>query len=286
MFVVSTRIPKELTGAYQYCQRLTRAHYENFPVASFLIPAAVRPHIAAVYAFARSADDFADELHDRDKLLDWQRQLHNCLHTPSENPIFRALAHTIQSFQLPVQLLDDLLTAFLQDLKINRYQTQEELLNYCRYSANPVGRIVLWLFGYRAEELFAYADSITSALQLTNFWQDISVDAKKNRIYIPREFQAQFGVKENQILEGIANQNTGRLILHLVQITGELYREGMPILKAMHGRLRWELKLTILGGMRILELVRRNRQRVLIKRPKLEKKDWGFIFSKALFNFG
>lgn len=283
---MSTGIPKELAGAYQYCQKLARTHYENFPVASFLIPAAVRPHVAAVYAFARTADDFADELQDRAKLLDWRRQLQNCLQTPSENPVFRALAYTIREYELPIQWLDDLLTAFLQDLEINRYQTLKELLNYCRYSANPVGRIVLWLFGYREENLFMYADSLTTALQLTNFWQDISVDAKKNRIYIPRDFQAQFGVKENQILEGIADQNTERLILHLIQITGELYREGMPILKAVRGRLRWELKLTILGGMRTLRLVRLNRKEILIRRPKLEKKDWCFIFSKALVNFG
>ncbi len=169
----------DLGSAYRYCQKISRSHYENFPVASLFIPADYRRHIAALYAFARTADDFSDEQHDRQSLLDWRARLLRCTQEKSQHPIFLALGHTIQCFDLPLSWLDDLLTAFLIDLDTNRYQTMEDLHHYCRYSANPVGRIILWIFGHRDEKLMRHSDSITTALQLANFWQDISVDIKR-----------------------------------------------------------------------------------------------------------
>ncbi|GAB4339782.1 MAG: squalene synthase HpnC [Calditrichia bacterium] len=276
------RIPDNLKQDYDYCLRLTRSHYENFPVASRLMPAHLQPHIAAIYAFARTADDFADESADRAALLNWRKELHNCLTRRSNNPIFRALAETIRIHQLPLEWLDDLLTAFLMDLEKNRYESLEDLLAYCRFSANPVGRLMLQLLGYREPELFNWADSITTALQLANFWQDISIDISKNRIYIPKDFQRKHGVSENQILKREVAPGWEPLMKELVNLTREMFRQGLPLLQAVNGRFKWELKFTYLGGLTILDKAETEIPNLLENRPVLKKSDWLKIALKSL----
>ena len=165
-------------------------HYENFPVGSVLIPKSVRPHVYSIYAFARTADDFADEpgLNVRERLAhlaDWEARLDACLSRP-DGPIFTALAETIRAHDLPVQWLKDLLAAFRMDVTTHRHQTHEDLLAYCAFSANPIGRLILHLFGYRGEHYARYSDALCSALQLANFWQDIAIDLSRDRIYIPK----------------------------------------------------------------------------------------------------
>ncbi len=264
----------DLISAYSYCQKITQSHYENFPVASLFIPANYRPHIFAIYAFARTADDFSDEEHDRRSLLDWRERLLRCTTEKPEHPIFLALGHTIRRFDLPLSWLDDLLTAFLIDLDTNRYRTMEDLHHYCRYSANPVGRIILWIFGYRDKELMNYSDFITTALQLANFWQDISVDIKKNRLYIPAEFLRKFQVSEQEIFQQRISHNFVQMINALVDYNYRLFKQGFPLVQKIEGRLQWEIKLTVAGGLEILKKVKHHLPHLLHDRPVLNRWDW------------
>lgn len=263
-----------LTSAYAHCIEITRNHYENFPVASFLIPSHLRKHIAAIYAFARTADDFADEMQDREKLEDWRAQLLRCTQEEPDNPVFLALANTIIEFDLPVQWLDDLLTAFKLDLDKNRFKSIEELESYCLFSANPVGRLVLWLFEYRSEEIMSYADQITTGLQLTNFWQDISIDLEKDKIYIPTDLLDQYHVGEDAILRQQSSPQFVDMMKELIQLTARYYEKGSPLLKLVRGRLKWELKLTVAGGKRILRMAELRKADLLNWRPALSKADW------------
>ncbi len=273
---------KEIQNAYRYCLRLAQSHYENFPVASILVPARLRPHIAAIYAFARTADDFADEEENREKVLQWREKLHQSLCSRPKDPIFLALSHTIKKFQLPWRWLDDLLTAFLMDLTKNRFQNWEELYYYCRHSANPVGRIVLWIFGYRDEKLMAYGDSITTALQLTNFWQDLSVDIPRNRLYIPTGTLQNHGLLPAEVLQRTVNGKFIPVLEELVGKTRALFQKGSELLTHLSGRLYWELKLTVLGGMTVLKKVEKYSENVLWSRPVLTKKDWGGILFRLV----
>ncbi|GAB4375844.1 MAG: squalene synthase HpnC [Calditrichia bacterium] len=270
--------------AYQYCLKITRNHYENFPVASILIPGKYRRHIAALYAFARIADDFADEERDRQKLENWRQQLYDSVRKENEHPVFIALADTIGKFDLPLEWLDKLLTAFMWDLEKKRYQNIEELFTYCRHSANPVGRILLWMFGYRSEEVFHYSDNITTALQLTNFWQDMSIDLEKDRIYIPQNLYAQLGISEENILNREYARNWGFLINALVKETQNLFIRGLNLLSIIKGRFRWELKLTILGGLTILRKVKQAQKVILHQRPVLGKRDWMEILFRSSYS--
>jgi squalene synthase HpnC len=272
------------TDAYRVCQEIARKHYENFPVASVLIPAHLRKHIAAIYAFARTADDFADEERDRKKLQDWRDKLWLSIREPSDHPVFIALADTIRTFEIPVQWLDDLLQAFLLDLDKNRFSSLQSLEKYCRYSAHPVGRLVLWIFGYRSEKVMLYSDRITSALQLTNFWQDISVDLKKDKIYIPTDFLEKFSISEREILEQKSTDNFSAMMEILISETEQMYLEGLQILHSVEGRLKRELQFTIAGGQKILEKTRNNRNRLLTYRPKLNKFDWLKISVNIILN--
>jgi squalene synthase HpnC len=273
-----------LEDSYSYCLNITKNHYENFPVASLVIPPFYRKHIAAVYAFARHADDFADEFQDKNKLLDWRKQLSECTKFPSDNPVFRALANTIHIFNLPMNWLDDLLTAFLLDFDKKRFTSFQELHDYSRYSANPVGRILLWLFKLRSEKLMQYADYITTALQLTNFWQDISIDLKKDKIYIPLNLLRRYRIDEEEIILQKFSPNFPGMVTVLFDYTGSLYKKGLPLLKSIPGRLRLELKFTIMGGMEILEKVNQNKEKLLYHRPALNGWDWIKILSRAFFN--
>jgi len=272
-------IPPELASDYHYCREITLSHYENFPVASFLLPKSVRVHVYPIYAFARHADDLADEYHDREGLLEWRVRLRRSV-TPGEkpeHPIFRALAHTIRSADLPLQLFDDLLTAFLMDLDKNRYNDLPELLHYCRFSANPVGRLILQLSGYREEKLFRYSDAICTALQLTNFWQDVRRDAAKGRIYLPQKFLRKFNISEKEINEGRYTPAFAAMLQELIAFTRQTFYQGLPLLKNVSLRLKWELKLTLTGGLRILQKIEQMDGDVFSRRPALIKIDWLLI---------
>ncbi len=256
---------------------MARAHYENFPVASRLVPGRMRPHVAALYAFARAADDFADEpAHDGRRLeaIDrWEARLDRCLAGEADHPVFVALSETIRRFELPDRLLRDLLDAFRQDCRVGRYDTWDELLDYCRRSANPVGRLVLILFGYRGEEEAALSDRICSALQLTNFWQDVPVDLRKDRIYLPTEDRLRFGVTENDLREGRLHEGLRRLLGEVVARTRRLYAEGLPLLGRTRGRLRLELRMVWIGGHLVLDRIERRGFDVFGARPALTRLD-------------
>jgi len=277
-----------LDSAYAHCAAIARQHYENFPVASRLVPARMRPHIAAVYAFARAADDFADEPGrapgERLRLLDaWREQLHRTARgdTPAE-PVFRALGNTIQACSLPVQLFDDLLSAFRQDVTVQRYDTWEHVLDYCRRSANPVGRLVLRIAGVDRLDADRASDALCSALQLTNFWQDFGADWRTGRLYIPREESSRFGALEADLAEGRMTPQWVSALAGSVSMTRALFTQGRGVTTFVTGRLKYELRATWLGGIRILDKVERSGHATLHHRPALGAMDIARISVSAL----
>ena len=285
----SSSTTRAVATAYAHCEALTRAHYENFPVGSVLVPKAMRPHVCSIYAFARTADDFADEpgLDARERLVllaDWEARLKACLAHP-DGPIFTALAETIRAYDLPVQLLEDLLAAFRMDVAIHRHQTHGDLLAYCAFSANPVGRLILHLFGYRGERYAQHSDALCSALQLVNFWQDIAIDFSRGRIYIPQDDLDRFGIAIADLREQRVTPQFRALMDALITRTYTLFQAGYPLLNAVHGRLRYELRLTYLGGMHILDKIRRNGYDIFRRRPTITKRDLFALAFKTLFFF-
>ncbi|MFH1740238.1 MAG: squalene synthase HpnC [bacterium] len=279
----------KIAAAYQHCLAITRGHYENFPVASWLLPKRLRPAVASVYAFARGADDFADEgdipAQERLNYLDdWQEQLEACVSQPTDSPVFLALGETIRQYELPVQPFRDLLTAFRRDVTVCRYATWESLLNdYCRFSANPVGRLVLLLFGYRDENLFVLSDHICTALQLANFWQDVSVDLEKGRIYVPIELMKEHGYSEDEFRGRVYNANFKSLHATLIEKTRLLFQKGARLPLLVGGRLGWELRFVWVGGMRILRKVEAHPE-VFNSRPVLAARDFpGFLIQACMY---
>jgi hydroxysqualene synthase len=246
---------RTLRAAYAHCEALAKLHYENFPVASHLLPAKLRPHVAAIYAFARTADDFADEpgyhASERLRLLrDWRAKLHDRSDRSNE---FIALHDTIDRFSLPMQLFDDLLNAFVQDVGTPRYSTWADVIDYCRRSANPVGRLVLRLSGYRNDRLDAASDAVCTALQLTNFWQDFAIDWSRGRLYVPEEI---WRAHNADIVSLDAKHMTSHWKAALADCgsrTAALFELGRPVCDGVSGRLRYELRATWLGGTRILD---------------------------------
>ncbi len=280
--------PKEIDEAFSYCEKITISHYENFPVASLFLPQEKRPYIQAIYAFARTADDFSDEgkfsIDERlQKLEDWNSQLELCFQRQSQHPIFIALEETVHKLNLPKELFSDLLTAFKMDLTKNRFENFDELLFYCKHSANPIGRLVLLVFGYRDEQLFEYSDNVCTALQLANFWQDVSVDKKKNRLYVPREEMKRFSYSEEKWSKGFVGENFSQLMKFQVERTKQLFYEGTELLEQVDKDLRLELRLVWFGGMRILRKIEKQNYDVFKQRPKLNANDKFVIFLKSLF---
>ena len=292
-----------VASAYAACERIARHHYENFPVASILLPAAMRPHIAAIYAFARAADDFADEGDappaDRLALLDdWGRRLASCVsreavghaipnpQSPTPNPqsdaIFLALGHTIRSRSLPVSLFEDLLSAFRQDVVTKRYRTWAEVMDYCRRSANPVGRLVLRVAGHADARLDGASDAVCTALQLTNFWQDLDRDWQKGRLYVPRDEFERLGASEAELDARVISAAWRDVLSEMAARTRRLFAEGRGVCDGLSGRLRYELRLTWLGGMRILDRLEQAGFDVFTARPTLGSSDapallWGAV---------
>ncbi len=265
-------------------------HYENFPVASVLMPAPLREPVEAIYAFARSADDIADEGNDppqtrHDKLKRYYEALEDIAqHKISPDPIFTRLAHAVKQHELPLGLLKDLLDAFTQDIDKNRYANFPELLDYCRRSANPVGRLLLHLYHAATPENCSLSDKICTSLQLINFWQDVAIDWQKNRIYLPKEDLERFGIEETHIAQEKCDAPWQALMSFQVTRARTMMQEGAPLARVLPGRVGWELRLVVQGGLRILEKIESAHYNIFQNRPTLEKRDWLCIGWRALTN--
>ena len=259
-----------LDEAFAHCEARVRGHYENFPVGLW-VPREKRRYVHAIYAFARAADDFADErMYEgmrAEKLDQWEARLHAAYEGRADDPIFMALAETVRTLAVPKELLLDLLSAFRQDTVKGRYATWEELHDYCRRSANPVGRLVLLLFGYREPALLPLSDSVCTALQLANHWQDLAVDLRKDRIYVPRQLLDRFGVKEWDLNAGRLTEAFKGLMAELLSRTRALFDDGRPLCDRVGRDLRFELRLTWLGGSGILDLIESVGYDVFRRRP-------------------
>ncbi|HEU4686838.1 MAG TPA: squalene synthase HpnC [Vicinamibacterales bacterium] len=291
----------DLQAAYAACARACRTHYENFPVASILLPRRMRPHVAAIYAFARAADDFADEgdrpIEERQRLLRmWRERLREAVagntstvQRPPEpgepahtREIFLALGVTVRRLQLPPALLEDQLSAFEQDLSTTRYATWAELFDYCKLSANPIGRLVLRIGGHAADDLDRWSDAICTALQLANFWQDVKSDYRRGRIYLPLDEMRAHRADERALEGHHVTPEWRDALAAAVGRTRTLFNDGQPLCDRLRGRLGWEIRLTWLGGTRILDRIEAIEFDVLNRRPTIGLADVPGLAAAAL----
>ncbi|HJT25235.1 MAG TPA: squalene synthase HpnC [bacterium] len=281
-------IPSELGEAYAACQKQAFGHYENFPVASLLLPKESQPHVAALYAFARTADDFADEEEYEGRRLKeinlWEKGLKDALKGKKAPPVLMAFAHTLRTFNISPFLPFSLLKAYRMDVANHRYSTWNSLLYYCRHSANPVGRMVLLISGIQDEKLYRSSDFICSGLQLINFWQDTAIDLKRKRIYYPLQELKKAGVRERNLLALEDSPEVRRMVQNAVDYTERFFQKGLPLLDAVPGRLKLELKATYLGGSGILKKIRRMDYNVLQHRPAWSAFDKVSLAWKALWS--
>lgn len=284
------RIPAErpsLEEARAYCRRLATSHYENFHVASWFLPARVRPHFYSIYAYCRIADDLGDEVGDREQslaLLDlWGRELDACYRGSARHPVFVALAETIRACDIPQKPFADLLVAFRQDQTVTRYRTMDDVLGYCEYSANPVGRLVLYACGYRVPEMFALSDFTCTALQLANFWQDVSSDYERGRIYLPLQDMEHYGVQESTIARCEATADFRELLRYEVGYTRGLFHKGLPLTRMVDRELALDLDLFSRGGLEILRAIERRQYDVLSERPVVSKSRKLGLVARALW---
>ncbi|MGP1676211.1 MAG: squalene synthase HpnC [Burkholderiales bacterium] len=263
-------------------------HYENFPVASVLLPAPLRYPVAVIYRFARSADDFADEgdlpASQRLAQLDDYRQGLKRLELgiAPEDALFSELAKIVREYRLPLQLFHDLLDAFAQDVVKKRYADYAELMDYCRRSADPVGRLLLHLFNAASERNFEQSDAICSSLQLINFWQDVEIDWRKDRIYLPQDEMRRFGVTERLIANGDASEPWQALMRFQVERARALIKSGAPLGRTLPGRIGLEIRTIVQGGLRILEKIDKAEGDVYHHRPVLRTYDWPLLLFRAL----
>ena len=264
-----------LEEAQAYCHRLATTHYENFHVASWFLPARLRPHFYSIYAYCRISDDLGDEVGNREQSLAllnfWGRELDACYRAETRHPVFVALAETIHACEIPKQPFADLLTAFRQDQTVTRYQSMEDVLQYCRYSANPVGRLVLYACGYRFPEMFLLSDFTCTALQLANFWQDVSSDYERGRIYLPLDDMRRYGVDEASIARREPTQAFRELLRYEVGYARELFSKGLPLISMVDKELALDLDLFSRGGLAILDAIEKRRYDVLTERPAISK---------------
>jgi squalene synthase HpnC len=274
----SYRIPEiapTLDEACAWCKQLAESHYENFHVASWFLPQELRTHFHAIYAYCRVSDDLGDEVGDSSAalaLLDfWGRELDACYDGRTRHPVFVALAQTIRECSIPKEPFADLLVAFRQDQTVTRYETMDDVLAYCRYSANPVGRLVLYACGEANEENFRLSDLTCTALQLANFWQDVRVDYAKGRIYIPQKDIDFFRVSEEQIAEGVATPEFRGLMRSEVDYARTLFEKGLPLIGMVNRDLALDLDLFSRGGLEILRAIERRGFDVLSARPAISK---------------
>jgi squalene synthase HpnC len=274
----SYRIPAvapSLDQARAYCKNLAESHYENFHVASWFLPRALRPHFHSIYAYCRISDDLGDEVGDRAAslaLLDlWGRELDACYEGRARHPVFVALAETIRACSVPKEPFADLLVAFRQDQTVTRFPTMDDVLAYCRYSANPVGRLVLYACTEVNEENFRLSDATCSALQLANFWQDVRLDLGKGRVYLPQADMQRFGVTEETISAGSVTPEFRALMRHEVDYARSLFGQGLPLIDRVNRELALDLDLFSRGGLEILRAIEQRDYDVLSARPAISK---------------
>jgi len=281
------------SAAQQGCSFMSVEHYENFPVASWLCPARLRPPITAIYWFARVADDLADEgTADADQrradLFDYRAELARVAAGGDPGPrwphVYQPLAAAIRLHRLPIQLLDDLLDAFIQDTGNPLYPDRSAIMDYCRRSANPIGRLLLHLYGIKREGALARSDAICSALQLINFWQDLSIDLPRGRCYVPRVDASRHGLDAAALRAGPPTAAERALVRDLCDWAGTLMRQGAPLARELPGRIGWELRLVVQGGLRILEKIAAMDYATLSQRPVLSRGDAPRLLWRALFD--
>jgi squalene synthase HpnC len=273
--------PPTLAEARAWCKHLAESHYENFHVASWFLPKALRPHFHAIYAYSRVSDDLGDEVPDRAAalaLLDlWGRELDACYEGRARHPVFVALGETIRACSIPKKPLADLLVAFRQDQAVTRFASMQDVLAYCRYSADPVGRLVLYACGeagdQHAEERFRLSDLTCSALQLANFWQDVRVDFTKGRVYLPQDDMKRFGVTDDTIATGIATPEFRALMRYEVNFARAMFEKGLALIGMVGRDLALDLDLFSRGGLEILRAIERQDYDVLSARPSISKAD-------------
>jgi squalene synthase HpnC len=274
--------PVTLEQAYAYCAGLARSHYENFTIASWLMPRAMRPHMHAIYAYARIADDFADEEHDLARLDGWEHELDLAYAGTPRHPVFVALADTVRRFDIPRQPFADLLRAFRSDVRFAGFETMDDLLGYARYSANPVGHLVLYLFGFRDARRQQLSDRICTGLQLANFWQDVAIDWGKGRVYFPRQDMARFGYTAAKLGAGIADDSFIALMRHEIEFARNLLSSGAALHELVGPRLRRDILMFAGGGLAILRAIERAGYDVFRARPRLHKLDYLLLGWHAL----
>ena len=273
-YAIPTVAPS-LAEARQYCRKLATNHYENFSVATWFLPKRLRQHFYNVYAYCRISDDLGDEVGDPRaslQLLDaWQQELGACYAGSPKHPVFVALSETVQAFEIPKHEFSDLLTAFRQDQTVTRYKSFDDLLGYCKNSANPVGHLVLYLCGYKDSERQLLSDFTCTALQLANFWQDVSVDYAKGRIYLPLEDLHRFAVSEDDIAH---QRNTSAFVEMMkfeVERAREWFRQGLPLIQKVSRELAVDIELFSRGGQEILNAIEAQGFAVLGRRPVISK---------------
>jgi squalene synthase HpnC len=275
-----------LQEAQQYCAHLAHSHYENFSVASWFLPKHLRQHFFNVYAYCRISDDLGDEVGDPAaslQLLDqWEQELNACYSGNPRHPVFVAMAETVKQFDIPQHEFSDLLRAFRQDQTVTRFETFADVLAYCRYSANPVGHVVLYLCGYRDPERQQLSDFTCTALQLANFWQDVTVDYDKGRIYLPLEDLRRFGVSE----EDIAAKHNSEVFRSMLQFevtrVREWFAQGVPLIAKVDRELALDLDLFTRGGQEILDAIEKRNFAVLGNRPSISKSRKLSLVARAL----
>ena len=280
----------DLAGAEKITRRLAHSHYENFSVVSILLPRKLRQDFCNIYAFCRVADDIGDEIGDRNESLrllgEFKEVTRACFAGKSDTALFTALAGTIRKYDIPIQPFLDLIDAFEQDQRIVRYETFGQVVDYCRRSADPVGRLVLYMCGHRDARRQELSDKICTALQLTNFWQDVRRDIlDRDRIYLPRDSMERFGVTETQIREGRCDQHYRDLIRFEVDRTEKLFDDGEALLPLLDGSVRAQIALFAKGGRAILRAIRNQDYDTLSRRPSLSKWQKGGLILSALSGY-
>ena len=262
-----------IADSYGYCERLAKRHYENFLVGSLLLPKDKKRHLYAIYAFCRITDDLGDDyLGNRTEALNyWEKQTMECFTGEPQHPSMLALQHTVNLHNMPVEPFLKLIEANRMDQLKNTYRTFGELEFYCNHSANPVGHMVLWLFGYRDKERQNLSDHICTALQLTNFWQDIRRDLTLGRIYIPIEDIERFGYSTHELLQGKFTDAFQKLMVYQVARTRELFDRGQPLARKLDNKLRFDVELFIKGGLSVLNAIEKQNYNTFIRRPIVSK---------------
>jgi len=267
--------PPSLEEARAYCERLAKSHYENFSVATWFLPRHLHQHFYNVYAYCRISDDLGDEVGNPQQSLElldeWEAELNACYAGSPRHPVFVALSETVKQCAIPRHEFSDLLIAFRQDQTVKRYETFQDVLDYCRYSANPVGHLVLYLCGYNDQERRQLSDYTCTALQLANFWQDVSVDYGKGRIYLPLEDLRRFGVSGDDIAQRRATPQFIELMKFEVGRAREWFERGLPLIKKVDRALAIDLELFSRGGQEILNAIERQGFDVLRARPEISK---------------